>query len=198
MTLPMWPDPHVDLLRKLWGEGLSASQISFGLFKAFPDAGYSRSAVIGKVHRLGLTGTGLYGRHAASPLGDRRTYNVAPKPLKAPAVARAKEQRPEHHEEAQLRLSGRDRPQRPKPPRSFTIKGDADAGTAPLLTLGPHMCKWPIGDPQKDGFSFCGRRRGEGPYCAEHHKRAYASEKTRKWVDARLFAPPRGHQRFGT
>jgi len=46
---------------------------------------------------------------------------------------------------------------------------------AVVMTLGAHLCKWPIGDPSSDGFSFCGRRtRGENPYCVEHAKVAYA------------------------
>ncbi len=35
------------------------------------------------------------------------------------------------------------------------------------------MCKWPIGDPASDGFTFCGRRIGEGSYCQEHARVAY-------------------------
>jgi GcrA cell cycle regulator len=35
------------------------------------------------------------------------------------------------------------------------------------------MCKWPIGDPSTDAFSFCGRRTGEGPYCNDHARVAY-------------------------
>jgi GcrA cell cycle regulator len=42
------------------------------------------------------------------------------------------------------------------------------------------MCKWPIGDPATDSFTFCGRRSGEGPYCAEHARMAYQPQQTRK------------------
>ncbi|WP_244661514.1 GcrA family cell cycle regulator [Mesorhizobium huakuii] len=45
-----WTDERVELLRKLWSEGLSASQIAAQL------GGVSRNAVIGKVHRLKLSG----------------------------------------------------------------------------------------------------------------------------------------------
>ena len=45
-----WTDERVDLLKKLWIEGLSASQIATQLGNA------TRNAVIGKVHRLGLSG----------------------------------------------------------------------------------------------------------------------------------------------
>jgi GcrA cell cycle regulator len=46
-------------------------------------------------------------------------------------------------------------------------------GTATVLTLGAHMCKWPIGDPSSREFSFCGRRASEGVYCGEHARVAY-------------------------
>src|SRR5246127_3490779 len=45
-----WTDERVENLKKLWGEGLSASQIAAEL------GGITRNAVIGKVHRLGLSG----------------------------------------------------------------------------------------------------------------------------------------------
>ena len=45
-----WTDERVELLKKLWLEGLSASQIAKQL------GGVTRNAVIGKVHRLGLSG----------------------------------------------------------------------------------------------------------------------------------------------
>ncbi|PXA89962.1 GcrA cell cycle regulator, partial [Caulobacter sp. D4A] len=53
-------------------------------------------------------------------------------------------------------------------------------GSATVLTLGAHMCKWPIGDPSSDGFTFCGRRSSEGPYCVEHARVAYQPQQTKK------------------
>ena len=44
-----WTDERVEVLKKLWGEGQSASQIAKEL------GGVTRNAVIGKVHRLGLS-----------------------------------------------------------------------------------------------------------------------------------------------
>jgi len=55
-------------------------------------------------------------------------------------------------------------------PWSVAVVGQA---TATVLTLGAHMCKWPIGDPSTSEFSFCGRRASEGPYCGEHAQVAY-------------------------
>src|SRR5437660_1693468 len=60
-----WTDERVETLKKLWTEGLSASQIAAEL------GGITRNAVIGKVHRLGLSG------RAKSP------SSAAPRPRKA-------------------------------------------------------------------------------------------------------------------
>ena len=55
-----------------------------------------------------------------------------------------------------------------------------EPGSATVLTLGAHMCKWPIGDPSLDSFTFCGRRSGEGPYCMEHSQVAYQPSQAKK------------------
>lgn len=52
-------------------------------------------------------------------------------------------------------------------------------GVATVLTLGSKMCKWPIGDPSSDSFSFCGRRSvNDVPYCTEHARVAHTSSST--------------------
>ena len=48
-----------------------------------------------------------------------------------------------------------------------------ETGSATVLTLDARMCKWPIGDPSRDGFSFCGRANSDGPYCTHHASMAY-------------------------
>ena len=50
MTVISWTDDRVEQLKKLWESGLSASQIAAEL------GNITRNAVIGKVHRLGLSG----------------------------------------------------------------------------------------------------------------------------------------------
>ncbi len=50
-----WTDERVEKLKELWGEGMSASQIAKAL------GGVTRNAVIGKVHRLGLSNRGSGG-----------------------------------------------------------------------------------------------------------------------------------------
>ena len=139
-----WTDERVEMLKKLWLDGLSASQIAKQL------GGVTRNAVIGKVHRLGLSGR-------ATPSQPQRPVFKAPRPAR-PAVAATPRRAPA--EAAPL----------PVPRPTFYAE---EPGSATVLTLGAHMCKWPIGDPSTDGFTFCGRRSSEGPYCGEHARVAY-------------------------
>lgn len=62
----IWPEPRVEALQRAWREGLSASQIAARL-----GGGLTRSAVIGKLHRLGVCG----GRKPSAP-----RLTVAPSP----------------------------------------------------------------------------------------------------------------------
>ena len=59
-----WTDERVELLRKLWSEGHSASQIAAQL------GSVTRNAVIGKVHRLKLSSRG---RSTAAPARPKKT-----------------------------------------------------------------------------------------------------------------------------
>jgi GcrA cell cycle regulator len=139
-----WTDERVETLKKLWLDGLSASQIAKQL------GGVTRNAVIGKVHRLGLSGR-------ATPSQPQRPVFKTPRAPR-PAIAAA----PRRPAEPAL-------PAAPAP--AFYVE---EPGSATVLTLGAHMCKWPIGDPSTDGFTFCGRRsEREGPYCVEHARVAY-------------------------
>jgi GcrA cell cycle regulator len=145
-----WTDERVETLKKLWLDGLSASQIAKQL------GGVTRNAVIGKVHRLGLSG------RAAPSHPSRPTFKAPrpPRPIQAPAArVRALEPRAHH---AQLA----------RPAAPFVEL----PGTATVLTLGAHMCKWPIGDPSSNDFTFCGRRASDesSPYCVDHARIAYA------------------------
>ena len=123
-----WTDERVELLRKLWQDGLSASQIAKQL------GGVTRNAVIGKVHRLGLSGR-------ATPSKPQRTVFKAPRPARPAAAPSAPRRIAEPLSAA------------PVPLRLV----DEAPGLATVLTLGAHMCKWPIGDPALDSFTFCGR-----------------------------------------
>ncbi|MBB5747259.1 MAG: GcrA cell cycle regulator [Alphaproteobacteria bacterium] len=151
---PGWTEDRVGALKKLWLEGQSASQIAKQL-----GGGVTRNAVIGKVHRLGLSGRATPSQPARTattfrPAKTRTTPPVQPSaPRRIEAVAPAP--RP-------------NLPVAPTPERAPDM-----VGTATVMTLGAHMCKWPIGDPSSSEFSFCGRRASEGVYCVEHARVAY-------------------------
>jgi GcrA cell cycle regulator len=149
-----WTDERVELLKKLWQDGLSASQIAKQL------GGVTRNAVIGKVHRLGLSGR-------ATPSKPQRTVFKAPRaprPVSAPSVPR--------------RIAEPVSSQAQTAPVRYV---DEEPGMATVLTLGAHMCKWPIGDPSLDSFTFCGRRTDEvGPYCVQHAQVAYQPAQAKK------------------
>lgn len=149
-----WTDERVELLKKLWQDGLSASQIAKQL------GGVTRNAVIGKVHRLGLSGR-------ATPSKPARPAFKAPRP--APRAAAPAAPRRIAQPLAVARPA-------PEPVRYI----DESPGTATVLTLGAHMCKWPIGDPSSEDFTFCGRRASDSPYCMEHQRVAYQPAQTGK------------------
>jgi GcrA cell cycle regulator len=156
-TVAGWTDDRVTTLKKLWLDGLSASQIAKQL------GGVTRNAVIGKVHRLGLSGR-------AAPSQPARPVFKAPRPSRPVASAPASASTPQPR---RVETTTAAAPQPQSAPTPILYRPE-EPGSATVLTLGAHMCKWPIGDPSSDSFSFCGRRTGEeGPYCIEHARIAY-------------------------
>ncbi len=155
-----WTDERVECLKKLWLDGISASQIAKQL------GGVTRNAVIGKVHRLGLSGR-------ATPSQPARPAFKAPRPPRPVSAAPVMPRRvaPQQPAPAPVVVSA------PRLPAALPEQ----PGSATVLTLGAHMCKWPIGDPSTDEFTFCGKRAGdEGPYCVEHARLAYQPHQAKK------------------
>ncbi len=150
-----WTDERVELLRKLWLEGLSASQIAHELAN-----GITRNAVICKVHRLGLSGR----VKAASPASSR---------------PRIKTMRPAHTRTAPI-LRGNTalalRPQTIEMPQPIEEVVIPISEMVTIMELKEAMCRWPVGDPTSAEFRFCGAKRtaaGASPYCPYHSRIAY-------------------------
>jgi GcrA cell cycle regulator len=149
-----WTDERVESLKKMWSEGLSASQIAAEL------GGITRNAVIGKVHRLGLSG------RAKSP------SSAAPRPRKARAHSHLlRVSRPSIRGNTAL-AHAYEIEVEPEPELVDNVIPLGQRRT--ILELTEQTCRWPIGDPGSAEFFFCGGQTVGGlPYCSYHSRVAY-------------------------
>ncbi|ABL70135.1 MULTISPECIES: GcrA family cell cycle regulator [Paracoccus] len=183
-----WTDERVETLKRMWAEGQSASQIAKEL------GGVTRNAVIGKVHRLGLSNRTEDGADPApEPVAKPAVAAAAPEPKPVPAPAPAPVPKPAAAaapapepapEPAPQPASFNRRPivpaGQPLPPQPSAneISPEALASVREvekrarkltLMELTERTCKWPIGDPATDKFWFCGLPSMPGkPYCEAH------------------------------
>lgn len=151
-----WTDERVDVLKKLWTEGLSASQIAGRL------GGVTRNSVISKLHRMGCAQRAVTSRIAESKSRARRrpakprivAESTAPKAIKQTA----KFQPPAD-------LIGVEELVIPAHERKS------------LADLEACHCRWPIGDPTHANFHFCGKKRPRSdlPYCEFHCAKAFSA-----------------------
>ncbi len=171
-----WTDERVEQLKKLWAEGLSASQIAAQL------GGVSRNAVIGKVHRLKLSGrgkttstqtrskkvnTGSSGGQRSSGSSGHMSNRVVSRSIGATAL----------QTEYSTDLV------------THTVVKTVTDVVVPisrrleLVQLSERTCKWPVGDPLQPDFNFCGNDVGEsGPYCTYHSRLAYQPASDRRRI----------------
>ena len=140
-----WDDIRTDTLKGLWSSGLSAAEIAASM-------GFTRNAVLGKVHRLGIGGRECDGNRAYS----RRT------PEQIEATKREKEQR---------------RRERRRAYRATIVKSEINLSALrcieveplhkSLADLGRNDCRYPYGDNAP--YTFCGNPQREGhSYCGPH------------------------------
>ncbi len=189
-----WTDERVEKLKELWGEGMSASQIAKVL------GGVTRNAVIGKVHRLGLSNRGpaaagedtketpapkaKAAKPAAKPAAAAEKpqpapvpEEAAPAPLPAPVARRTP---PVIRDATQPRAPGAPTPEE-EAARATLAEIEKIAKRIDLLDLTERTCKWPIGDPTEDDFAFCGLEAVPGkPYCQYHVAVAFQPMSSRR------------------
>ena len=155
-----WTEERVETLKKLWQGGLSASQIAAEL------GGITRNAVIGKVHRLGLSGRG----QPTAPIKRQRRAN-------APAARRTRQAvtignlalRADYEALVETEF---------RPRRDVVVP---IAKKLSIFALTERTCKWPIGDPGQEDFHFCGHDSLDGaPYCEYHAGIAYHAPEQRR------------------
>src|ERR1035437_10172533 len=154
MTVLTWTDDRVEQLKKLWEGGLSASQIAAEL------GNVTRNAVIGKVHRLGLSRRGQSPPSAAPPQRKAR-----------PAQQMMRVTRPVSRGNTALA-------------HAFDVELEPDpisydnvvpmSQRLSLQELNEATCHWPVGDPASPEFFFCGGQALNSlPYCAHPSRIAH-------------------------
>jgi GcrA cell cycle regulator len=164
-----WNDERVELLKKLWADGLSASQIAGRL------GGVTRNAVIGKVHRLGLSGRATTSRMKSH---RPRSRSQSVRRLMKPRFANV-------GNPAFRNLLAEAEPYTP-PAEELVIPLNERKS---IQTLTEVCCRWPIGDPQIADFHFCGRKKVAGlPYRDFHARRAFQPPQPRR-RDREVFTP---------
>jgi len=137
-----WNDENVSRLKDLWDQGLPTAQIGKLL-------GFTKNAVVGKAHRIGL-------ERRPSPI--RRTA-VKPdrKKARSPVMPTL------NFESSQNEIKNVNINKNFEPKLRNIFKPE-----------NKRMCEWPEGHPDEAGFHFCEKERFEDkPYCIEHCAVAY-------------------------
>lgn len=160
-----WTDERVEQLKKLWAEGLSASQIAGRI------GGVTRNAVIGKVHRLGLSGRATTTR--------MKSHRARPRAAQAPAKRPQKPRFAQQVGNPALRALYQPDAEPFVPAKEELVIPLKERKT--IQTLAECHCRWPIGDPQHADFHFCGKTKVAGlPYCEFHARRAFQPPQVRR------------------
>jgi GcrA cell cycle regulator len=192
-----WTKMRLNYVRHRWQQGATAERIAREL------GGITRTSVLGKVRRLGLTRLRRRRARRTALVSDRRKRALWPERararLRASRIDAALKSAPAPHMgDARGATTTISVPGGPAPFRGFLFPPllqtvphwirdakpyveDADAGTdipptqrRSLLDLDRAVCRWPFGDPATAGFFFCGAPAlTDRPYCPEHCALAY-------------------------
>ena len=174
-----WTDDRVEILKKLWVEGQSASQIAKEL------GGVTRNAVIGKVHRLGLSNRATSSSSSKSDAKPKTsvksmsdTKRVSNKTSASKVTSANSPSEPRSNVTSlrrQIIPAGQPLPPQPSAneisPEALARVSEIEkkAKKISLLELTERTCKWPVGDPATEEFWFCGLPSQAGkPYCEAH------------------------------
>lgn len=162
-----WTEERVELLKKLWLGGLSASQVAGEL------GGTTRNAVISKVHRIGLA-------------GRERKSSANPRP-RAPRAPSAERLASTFNPPYSARIPAPAAHMSREPEQELQEAVAPDMKPCTLLELDKNTCRWPVGDPTHPDFRYCGGKTvTDVPYCNYHMRIAYepAVDRRRRRQDA--------------
>lgn len=158
-----WTDDQIAELKRMHADRMSARAIASEFWTKFR-VSLTRSAVCGKLHRLGLRRPVM--------LRNPSTPKLAPTRRKR-----------RHMEIRPTRKSSRGGVLRmiDMPVVDITIPPDFSADACTLLELTDTSCRWPIGDPATIEFRYCGSPQFDPhPYCLRHARIAYRPVETRR------------------
>jgi GcrA cell cycle regulator len=168
-----WTTAHELRLKDLWAAGRTAKEI-------MEDLPFSRSAILGKVHRMKLPAR--HGDGAQVTVRQPSTRAAPkPKPGKVSSMAPNVRRNPTNSLTEKLALAEYD-------PGLALLKSEKPDGTGiQLRDLNELNCHWPKGDPLQADFEFCGAKALPGmPYCPHHSRMSYAPPRERvrqdKWA----------------
>ncbi len=192
-----WDNNVLKKLKTLLDKGLSTAEIGKKL-------GMSKNAIIGKLHRLGWNaGVGDEDKKTSDKSESAKKSAVKKAPAKKetakkPAVKKVEapkkvvavaDKKKKVAPKATTKAKTVVKPLAPKKEKDEPKKkvvGRAITGRTnnvhqrivqhalEMANLKPNQCRWPIGDPDSEGFHFCGAPVFVGkPYCYEHCKQAY-------------------------
>lgn len=149
--MTVWTNERVELLTKLWAEGMSSSNIRDEIGAS------SRNSVIGKAKRLGLAGRV---QASSQPKNPRK-----PRPKPGPIALNG------HVGYASTKTSSIVPSLPPERTEDKDIPMDQ---RCTIMDLGEGICRWPVGEPGTPEFFFCGGKTLEGlVYCGYHARIAY-------------------------
>lgn len=167
-----WTDERVEAVKKAAAEGMSASFIVERVLQG----GCSRNAVIGKLHRLGLSV-----RNGQRATKVRKKAGFQPKNPREVAERKNAIRLAKAGIEPGIREISHAQSKRPVPAPDREVvallrsQPDAPPRVTSIIDLEPHHCRWPCGDPKATDFGWCGDHKVDGKsYCERHAARAEA------------------------
>ena len=161
MSEDVWTAERIDMLKAMWADGHTASIIAAHL-----GGEITRSAVLGKVHRMNAPGEVKIFKSRVIK-GPSRPNVVAPptKPTRPRTFL------------APIKVQPSPRLVKLMEPEPLRLE---QGQKITIFHLSISTCRWPIGDLRDEDFCYCGHEPKAGlPYCEFHAEKAYQKPQAR-------------------